>query len=109
MEIGGVPHVFAAISRGADEASDIVVWQKATEKSVEQELTEAPGETWHAFKDALEIIMCIATIAFIWQNLGVRIHVPWKMFVLTIFQLNPVVMERVGEYVQYISGSEDVS
>lgn len=36
---------------------------------------DAPGETWHAFKDALQIIMCLATIAFIWQNLGVRIHI----------------------------------
>lgn len=71
MEVNGVPHVFAAISRGVDEMSDIVVWQKVPEKVVESEPTESSRETWYGFKDALHIVMWAATIAFIWQNLGV--------------------------------------
>ena len=71
IAVNGVPHVFAAISRGMDEASDIVVWQRVPEKVVESEPTESGRETWNGFKDALHIVMWAATIAFIWQNLGV--------------------------------------
>lgn len=76
--MNGVPHVFAAISRGVDDASDIIVWQRVAEKVVELESMAGNRETWRAFKDALQVIMCAATIAFIWQNLGVRICIAEK-------------------------------
>lgn len=71
VDVNSVPHVFAAISRGADEASDIVVWQRVPEKVVETEPTERVREKQYGFKDALHFIMFAATLAFVWQNVEV--------------------------------------
>lgn len=75
VEINGISHVFAAVARGEDEANDVVVWQKIPEKVVDPESTEGNQATWRAFKNAIQVVMYAATVAFIWQNLGVRVCV----------------------------------
>ncbi|KAF9457838.1 hypothetical protein BDZ94DRAFT_1325982 [Collybia nuda] len=90
VEIVGVPHIFAAISRGGDGASDIIVWQRVPEKIVEPEPVEDNREIWRSFKGVLQILMCAATIAFMWQNLG----------------LNVVVTEKIGNYIASVSGTK---
>lgn len=100
MEISADPFVFTAISRGGGdgEASDIIIWQKKTEKAAEQHTKEAPRSAWNGFRIALHICMWVTSIAFLLQNFGVRVRFLKDESLLINPQVNAAIMEKIKNY-----------
>lgn len=68
-----MPLIFSAIRRGSEDTCTIVVWCKNLDLLVDE---VKPEPAQHAertlLKTLLQFCMLFMTIAFLWQNIGVR-------------------------------------
>lgn len=72
MSGGDRPRVFSAVTRASDEECDIIVWKK-NEKSKQGRDDQASGETRSVLRVAVHLCMLIASVAFVFQNIGVSV------------------------------------
>ncbi|RDB18853.1 hypothetical protein Hypma_014539 [Hypsizygus marmoreus] len=101
VEMNETKFVLAAISQGNTEASDILVWQKNIDKRVQQKATEIL-ETWDALKMVVYVSLCVASLAVVFQNLSVRVHLLHKTSVNEPSQINASIVEKAMDYLRLI-------
>ena len=78
MDIDTVPTIIAA---KAGEGSQIVIWRKtkARESASEPQRVEAHTGDCTGKANIMQILMLIASLAFVWQNMEVRSNLSQKI------------------------------
>jgi len=74
MDIDAVPTIIAAQAGAVGNGSQIVIWRKTRAQESVNESKRAEGHTGNRTGQAnvIQILMFIASVAFIWQNIKVR-------------------------------------
>jgi hypothetical protein len=71
--VNGFAFILAAKSWEIEGKNEIYVWKKTTDKRQEQNARHS-SRTLNNIKTTIQVFMCIATVAFICQN--IRVSVP---------------------------------
>jgi hypothetical protein len=75
MDIDTVPTIIAATAGAAGEGSQIVIWRKTRESASELKRAGAHTTGDRTGKaNIIQILMFIASLAFVWQNMEVRLN-----------------------------------